>query len=196
MQALPIQFWRNRTLVESTISPTLKRFDTAPDLGIEVFVGALPYSLAGASVIARMRFQVTLLQKLVAGSKVAVISRDSKLRVNDVVVFGSERITITAIDSVSDPAAFRCSVLRNQANTQPETHEYGTVGSVLVIERAGIILSGDNTNRVYLPWLSSADTSRIGSFELEFVVSESTGVSFSIPTSPVTVTIVSDFNGR
>lgn len=194
MQVSGFLLWRNRSIVESSNSFTIKRFDTNPEFGIELTANGSAFSLLGTSVVGRVRYRMTLTNKLVKSVRSATFSRDYRLKVGDVVIIESERMLVTRLDDATDSAVYRVQLERGYNGTEDVTHEAGSTISVIVVERAASLLSTTDSNRCYLPW-SSGDLQKSGSYELEFEVSDVTGSKFSVPNTPLVLTVTDDFEG-
>lgn len=196
MQVNTYQLWRNRTILEATTSLRMKRHDTNPEPAIEVLVNGDPFSLIGAGVVGRLRFSLKLNQDLVENSTRLTASRDLRVQVDDILIIDSERLRVTKVDSASDRLTLRLTVERGVNGTEKAAHSSGAVISVLIAERQAVVLGtlSGSGHRCYLP-LQSGDTSRSGTYEVEFEVTESTGGKFTIPQTPVKLIVSDDFEG-
>lgn len=196
MQVLPFVRWRTQSLTETASTLTLKRGDTHPDLGIEVRVNGEEFSLLGTLVTARVRFTLSLEQYITDSTLRMRVSYDTRLRVGDIIVIEKEKVKVEQIDDTSDPGFLRIKVIRGQESTTAAAHESGVTMSVVLVERRASLISDDYNNKVVLEW-SPGDTERLGDFEVEFQVSETGNdqIRYSIPTSPILVSVVSDFSG-
>lgn len=195
MQTTTMLLWRNDTVIEAASAITLKRFDTSPNIGLMTVAAGLPYSLVGTTSVARIIFRMTLTQKLAKGVTQVRTNKDTKLKVNDILIIDSERIRVDVIDTIAEPGFYRLKVTRAMSGTTDVDHAENSQIKVLMIERSATLAVSASNNIVFMKWTSTNDTSRVGDFELEFEVTESTGAKFSIPTSPISIQIIDDFNG-
>ena len=176
-------------------TPKLKQFDTSPNVGVQLAIGGVPYSLIGTTTVARLKFSFALKETLALGSKILKTSIETKLRLNDILRIDQEQLQVILIDDVSDPGFYRLKVKRAQNSTTESAHSVGTDIDVILVERNAKIASGNNNSIAFFEWVAN-DTARTGQFELEFEVTESQGAKFSVPETPIAITISQDFNRR
>ena len=192
MDALPIARWRTKAIHESITSLVLKRGDTNPDPGIWVFTLGVPYSLVGTTATARLRFRMTLKQKVPTNVTVIRTSIDSRLRVGDTIIIDSERMSVVKIDQSSDPGFYRLKVTRSET---PQVHESGSNITIPIFDRSAQLVDENDKNKYYVR-LQPGDTDRLGDFALEFEIRETGNpdLRYSLPATPIPITVVEDFN--
>lgn len=192
MNVETLSVWNNGAVVQPTSTLRIRRGDTTPGVGVSVFVGDTPVSLAAASVTARLRFGIRFLQKVTATEVNIKVTKDNRLKVGHVLTVNRERMLIVSIDKQVYPDGFRLRVSRAQSGTVSREHSLYTIASVLLLERSCKSLESDDSNRFWLDW-QTGDTDEIGAFLLDFEVIDASSKRFSVPRNPLQVIIVDSY---
>lgn len=190
METITFIRWRTQELVEPVGSMMMRRGDTHPDLGVELYVGGVAYSLATAVSTVRMTYSITLKQDLPVGSQYVKTSYDSRIVVGSVLQGKDERMTVTKVDASSDPGFLRLKVTRAAQSTSEDVHYLNDQLRVIVFERSASVLDDSDKNKLILEW-QAGDTLKSGTFYIEWDVAESgsSSIRFSVPPAPILVNI-------